>query len=505
MAYEYQRLNTTKLLALAALTLAAISVWVLSPTESSQGYGVWSLLPAAVTISICFVTRNVIIALFLGVLTSGLVSGQLNVLKAFLVPSLGSEGYAQMLIVYLWALGSLLGLWNRNGGARFFAETLARRFVSSRTSAKVFTWFLGLVFHQGGTISTVLTGTTVKPLSDRHGVAHEELAYIVDSTASPIATIIPFNVWPVYVAGLIAIEPLAKAVPNSEAALSLYFAAIPFNFYAIFAVTLTLLFAMGKLPLFNTPMARVVERVTHTGELDAPNAQPMAAKELTGVMPLEGYEPSMMDFLVPIFVLLLFCGIPLLMGNAPMVFEGFGMAVISAFGLSVLRGMSINTALESMIAGIKGVTIGAIVLGFAVTLAKVSEHLGTAAYVVSTTSDALSSYPEIFPSLLLLVCMIVAFSIGSSWGTYAVVFPIALPLALVLSSEPTFMLLCIGAIMGGAVFGDQCSPVSDTTILASLACGADVMDHVKTQLPFALFAAAIAGILYFVIAFYLLL
>jgi len=473
-----------------------MTVWVLRPTPVLEYYGLWSLLPAFVTIVFCFVTRNVIFALFLGVLVGGLVSGQLNLIKAFLIPSLGSENYAQMLLVYLWALGSLLGLWNRNGGARHFAETLAKRFVNSRKSAKVFTWLLGVVFHQGGTISTVLTGTTVKPMSDRHKVAHEELSYIVDSTASPVATILPFNVWPVYVAGLIVIEPLADLVPDQATAISLYFMAIPFNFYAWIAVSMTLLFALGKLPLMKTPMSRVVERVTSTGELDAPNAQPMAASELTEVAVLEGYRSGFLDFLAPIATLLAFCAVPLALGQSPMVFEGFGMAVVVAFVLSVAKGMSLNTAFEAMLSGIKGVTIGAIVLGLAVTLAKVSEHLGTAIYVINATSDFLSHWPYVLPSLLMVVCMSVAFSIGSSWGTYAVVFPIALPLALVLSSDPTFTLLCFGAIVGGAVFGDQCSPISDTTILSALACGADVMDHVRTQLPFALFAAFVSALLY---------
>lgn len=491
-------MKNKNLMVVVLVLIAATLIWLLRPNEPQEHFGLWSLLPALVTIVFCFATRNVIFALLIGVFVGGLVSGQLNLIKAFLIPALGSENYAQMLLVYLWALGSLLGLWNKNGGARHFAETLAKRFVNSRKSAKVFTWFLGVLFHQGGTISTVLTGTTVRPMSDRHKVAHEELSYIVDSTASPVATILPFNVWPVYIAGLIAIEPLANLVPDQAAAIKLYFMAIPFNFYAWIAVSMTLLFALGKLPLLNTPMAKVVKRVKTTGELDAPNSQPMAAAELTDVSPAKGYHPSMIDFLAPISTLLAFCAIPLMLGASPMVFEGFGAAVVVAFTVSVVRGMSLNTAFDAMLSGIKGVTIGALVLGLAVTLAKVSEQLGTAVFVIDATSDFLSLWPYILPSLLLAVCMLVAFSIGSSWGTYAVVFPIALPLAIVLSSDPVFISMCFGAIVGGAVFGDQCSPISDTTILSSLACGADVMDHVRTQLPFALFAAGISAILYLI-------
>jgi len=478
------------------VTLCAVAVWLFRPEDTQGHYGLWSLFPAVLTIITCFLTRNVLLALLFGIFAGGLVSGQLNIIRAFLVPSLGSENYAQMLLVYLWALGSLLGLWNRNGGARYFAESLAKRFVNSRTSAKVFTWVMGIIFHQGGTISTVLTGTTVKPIADKHGVAHEELAYVVDSTASPIATIIPFNVWPVYVAGLITIEPLSAVIANEEAAIKMFLYAIPFNFYALIAVSMTLLFSFGRLPLLGTPMAKVVKRVTTTGELDAVGAQPMAASELTESNLPEGYTASIIDFILPIFVLLGFCIVPWAAGGSPMVFEGFGASVVVAFVSSILRGMEISDAFNAMIQGIKGVTIGALVLGLAVTLATVSSKLGTANFVIESTSSFLMNWPYILPSLLLLICMFVAFSIGSSWGTYAVMFPVALPLALVLSEDPTYLLLCFGAIMGGAVFGDQCSPISDTTILSSLACGTDLMDHVNTQLPLAMIAAGLAAVIY---------
>lgn len=498
-------LDRRRLGGFALLTATLLLIWLFRPQEVSEHYGVWSVLPAFMTIAICFFTRHVILALFIGVLVGGFVSGQLNIIEAFLVPALGTENYAEILLVYLWALGGLLGLWNRNGGARYFAETIARRFVNSRRSAKFFTWILGIVFHQGGTISTVLTGTTVRPVSDKHAVAHEELSYMVDSTASPVATIIPFNVWPIYVAGLITIDSLAGVVSNQQDALALFFQAIPFNFYALIAVSMTLLFAFDRLPLFGTPMAGVVKRVTTTGELDAEGAEPMASKELTESHVAENYTPAMIDFLAPILTLLGFCLVPWLAGGSPMVFEGFGLAVVVAVTVSIGRGMTVTTAFEAFVSGVKGVTVGAIVLGLAVTLGLVSDQLGTAAFVIDLVADWMRSVPFILPAMLTLVCMAIAFSIGSSWGTYAVVFPVALPLALALSDNPTFFLLCFGAVMGGATFGDQCSPISDTTILTSLACGADLMDHVNTQLPLAVIAATIASAAYLVIAFIVLL
>ncbi len=190
--------------------------------EAQGHFDFMSLVPALATLAICFITRNVILALFMGIVLGGLVTTEYNIIKAFLIPSIGSERYAQILLVYLWALGGLLGMWNRNGGAWHFAQYVSQNFVKSRRTAMFIAWHRGVIFHQGGTISTVLTGTTVRPVADRENVAHEELAYVVDSTASPVATIIPFNVWPVYVAGLIAVPSMVEHIPDQQAGIDMF-------------------------------------------------------------------------------------------------------------------------------------------------------------------------------------------------------------------------------------------------------------------------------------------
>jgi Na+/H+ antiporter NhaC len=464
--------------------------------QQQQHYGMLSLVPALATLVICFVTRNVIFALFMGVVLGGLVTGQYNIVQHFLIPSIGTSRFAEILLVYLWALGGLLGIWSRNGGAHHFAQHVSQNYVKSRRSAMFFAWLLGMIFHQGGTISTVLTGTTVRPVADREKVAHEELAYVVDSTASPVATIIPFNVWPVYVAGLIAIPSMSHFIADSDAAIVLFFKAIPFNFYGWIAVTFTLLFALEKLPRIGKKMQAARTRVIETGALDAPNAAPMLARELVTLRVPEGYQPSLLDFFFPILVLLGVCIVPYLMFGTLLIFEAFGLAVISAMLLSIIRGMAVADAFDGLIEGIKGVTVGAIILALAVTLAKVSESLGASAFVIEYSAGFLTTVPFVLPGLLMIICMLVSFSVGSSWGTYAVIFPIALPLVYTISPDALYMVLAFGAIMGGAVFGDQCSPISDTTILSSLACGSDLMDHVYTQLPLALTAAGLSIILY---------
>ena len=169
-----------------------------------------SILPAAVTIALAFATRRVIPALFAGILTGSAVvlwqTGRFDAadpISNFLLPSIGSENFGRILLIYLWSLGGLIGMWEKTGGARHFADWVVRA-VRGPRSALFFTWLMGLVFHQGGTVSTVLVGTTVKPVADCHRVSHEELAYVVDSTASPVATLLAFNAWPLYVAGIVA-------------------------------------------------------------------------------------------------------------------------------------------------------------------------------------------------------------------------------------------------------------------------------------------------------------
>jgi len=241
-------------------------------------------------------------------------------------------------------------------------------------------------------------------------------------------------------------------------------------------------------------------RARDTGELDSPTAEPIVSKELATLNVAPGYTPSLADSFVPIGVLMGFAIIPWLITGSPMIFEAFGLAVVSSIALSIIRGMSVHDAFEGLVDGIKGVTIGAIILGLAVTLAEVSDTLGASSYVIDATAGILTTAPFVLPGILMITCMIVSFSVGSSWGTYAVVFPIALPLAFAISPDPVFVTLAFGAIMGGAVFGDQCSPISDTTILSSLACGSDLMDHVVTQLPIAMAAAGISILIYTVTA-----
>jgi len=445
--------------------------------EQNGHYGFWSVLPPLIAIVLAFWTREVISSLFVGIAIGGFISGKINIVQTFLIPSIGTEDFALILLVYLWSLGGLIGIWTRTGGAQKFATWASRKIVRGRRSAKFFTWMMGLVFHQGGTISTVLTGATVRPVADKHGVAHEELSYMVDSTASPAATIIPFNVWPIYIGGLVV-----GTIPMFETAqdgIAFFFQALPFNFYGIFAILITLLFAWELLPWVpGRKMREAITRARTEGMLDRSEAEPMSSSELTELKVPETYSPGLIDFFGPIGTLLGVAIIPYVytfyyLGSEDpslMIAEAFVLAVLVGMFIALGKGMNLQTVINGFVDGCKGVTIGAIVLALAVSLKSVADAVGTAAYVVEIGGDQIS--PIILPALFLLLCMIIAFSTGTSWGTYAVV------------------------VVGGSVFGDQCSPISDTTILSSLATGCDLMDHVYTQIPLALTAAGIGAVLY---------
>ncbi|MGD2135501.1 MAG: Na+/H+ antiporter NhaC family protein, partial [Gemmatimonadales bacterium] len=466
------------------MVVAAIAVAGRFPQHGDH-YGFWSVLPPAIAIILAFATREVISSLFIGIALGGVISGKLNIVQEYLIPSIGSEAYGLILLVYLWALGGLIGLWTRTGGARTFAEWAGSMMVVGPRSAKFFAWLMGLVFHQGGTISTVLTGTTVRPVCDKHRVSHEELSYIVDSTASPAATLIPFNVWPIYVGGLVVGSvPFLETVSDG---IGFFFTALPFNFYAWFAILFTLLFSLEKMPFLpgrlwgdvplvvGRKMTRAIRRARETGQVNRPGSQPLASDELTVVQVAEGYRPGLIDFFGPMGTLLGVAIVPylytffVLRSDDPtlLIAEAFVLAVLAGLAIAMVKGMQLKTAIGAIVDGCKGVTIGAIVLALAVTLKSVADSVGTAPYIIEVTSEFLT--PVIVPALFLLLCMVIAFSTGTSWGTYAVVFPVAMPLAYSVSPDPFFLTLCFGAVTGGSVFGDQCSPISDTTILSSLA------------------------------------
>ena len=264
----------------------------------ARHWGFWSLLPAAVAIALCLLTKEPFTALLGGIVVGALMLRQYDLTGDVLVPSIATENAAGVLILYLWLLGGLMGLWSRTGAAQAFAELMTQHFVRGPRSAKFVAWCLGVIFFQGGTVSTVLVGTTVKPIADQQKVSHEELSYIVDSTASPIASVIAFNAWPAYVQGLIFVPGVAFLATESDR-LAFFFKSVPLSFYGLFAVFGTLLLTFDKAPLLGKRFRKAIQRARTTGQLDAPDASPLSAKELHASHVPDGYTPPRRRVLPP--------------------------------------------------------------------------------------------------------------------------------------------------------------------------------------------------------------
>jgi len=255
--------------------------------KATQHWGLWSLLPALAAVGLCWLTREPLLSLFGGIVVGALLLARYDLTDAVLVENLATPNAAGILLLYLWLLGGLLGVWSRTGAPQAFADLMTEKFVRGPRTAKLVAWCLGVIFFQGGTVSTVLVGTTVKPLADREGVSHEELAYIVDSTASPIASQLALNAWPGYVQAFIFVAGVPWLATESDR-IWFFFRSVPFCFYAIFAVAFTFLLSIERSPFLGRRMKEAIRRSRETGQLDHPDAEPLAAKELHSCRVPEG-------------------------------------------------------------------------------------------------------------------------------------------------------------------------------------------------------------------------
>jgi Na+/H+ antiporter NhaC len=470
---------------------------VYSKLVVKRHWGVWSLLPVITAIGLCWITREPLFSLFAGIVAGAAILGWYDLTERVLLPSFSTPAAAGVLLLYLWLLGGLLGIWNRTGAAQAFAELMTRRFVRGPKTAKLVAWGLGVVFFQGGSISTVLVGTTVKPIADQENVSHEELSYIVDSTASPIACLLALNAWPGYIQSFLFVAGVPWLATESGR-LKFFFASIPLSFYAIFAVIFTLLLSLGWSPFIGKRMKEAIRRARETGQLDAPGARPLASKELETSHVPEGYQPHVIDFFLPLFTLLGFAVGTFFFFGMPEIRGAFALAMVVAFALAMVRGMELSDLMIGIFEGMKGVIPGCTILLMAIAIGFVSQEVGNAVYIVELMGNQIPFWA--LPVILELLTIVIAFSTGTSWGTYAVVFPLAMPFAWMVATTggmvhpELYMGICFAAVLNGSAAGDQCSPISDTTILSAMCTGCDLMDHVRTQLPQASIAAALAGI-----------
>lgn len=463
--------------------------------ETPVDLGPLSLVPASVAILLAFLTRNTVFSLAVACLAGVLVAGD-NLLgfPRLLVSALGNEDFSWIFLLELF-IGILIAFFQRTGAILNFSSFIERRRMT-RKRVQLIAWFMGMFVYFSDYFSPLFVGSTMRALSDRFKISREKLAYICDSTSAPVSILVPITGWAVLVAGLIVgMGPIEDAAD----AMAAFILSIPFNLYSILAVMMVGLIAAGILPDFG-PMKKAEERALNEGKLTRDDAQPLMADELTGIDPYPGIQTSLFwNFVFPVLLVIGFAvGSVTLTGSArPM--ESFLLASVMAAIVMRIQGIPLAEVTDTAMAGIKGIMPAIIILAFAYALNDLSATLNTADYIISVTESWLT--PKVLPVLAFLITGFVAFSTGTSWGTYAIMIPIAVPLAFSFSANEldTVVYATIAAVSGGGVFGDHCSPLSDTSILASTGAASDHIDHVKTQLPYAAIIGGISILLYLAI------
>jgi len=330
-------------------------------------------------------------------------------------------------------------------------------------------------------------------LSDGYKISREKLAYICDSTSAPVSILVPFTGWAVFVAGLtIGMGPVA----NAGDAMGFFITAIPFNIYPILSVLMVGLIASGMLPDFG-PMKEAERRAQEEGKVVRDGGEPLMADELTGIEPYAGIRTSLFwNFIFPVILVIGFALVSVSLTSSAKPLEAFMLAVFVLAIIMRLQGVPLNEITSTAMLGIKGIMPAVVILAFAYALNDLSAALHTADYIVSITQSWLT--PSILPLLVFIISAVIAFSTGTSWGTYAIMIPISVPLAFNFSGAElsTLVYATLAATAGGGVFGDHCSPLSDTSILASTGAASDHIDHIKTQLPYSIVVGVISMLAY---------
>ncbi len=460
----------------------------------------YSILPPIIAIVLAIWTKQVILSLFAGIWMGFTVMNGFNPLTGFtagvdgLIDVFGEAGDTRV-IIFTLLIGSLIATIEHSGGVRGFVHFLeTRRWVHNRLRAQILAWGTGLVIFVESNITLLVAGSVSRPLFDRYKVSREKLAYLIDATSAPVCVMIPLNAWGAVIIGLIA----SSGVDN---ALEVFIASITYNFYAIVAIILAAVVIWKNLNI--GPMKKAEER-TQNGDILWPGAMPMvdiSAEPVT--QDDDGDIPSAALMVLPIVTMVAMMPIGLYITGDGNLIAGSGsisvlwavMAAIVVLWIMLLGlgASSINDLMRTFMKGAEALLPIATILLFALALGDVAQALGTGIYIAGVVGDAIPG-PLLAP-LIFIASAFIAFSVGSSWGTFAIMIPIAIPIATTLGfSVPLFL----GAAISGAIFGDHASPISDTTVVASMASATDHIDHVRTQLPYALIAAAIAATMFLI-------
>lgn len=466
-------------------------------------YGFWSVVPPLLTIVLALVTKNVFISLLIGIFTSSMVlcggaplTGLNDAFYSF-IHTFESNGNTITLISFL-LIGALIYLIEKSGGVEGFTEVMLKKraLIKTKRGASIFTWLLGIIIFTSGSLSCMVTGSVSRPFNDALKVPHEKSAFIVHATSTPWCVLFPLSGWLAALAGYLT----SGGVPENEA-ISVLLRSIPLNFYCILAVFGTL--AVSLFGINIGPMRKAEERAEKTGALDNPGRGGALTEE---AMSPSKAKPRVLNMLLPMGVLIATILAVLTITGKGNPTQGAGMqsllwgcilAVVTICILCVAQKLfSVDEVINEMFKGMGTMLPVAGILLFGFTMGNLVKDLDTGNYLTSVFMGVLS--PALLPALSFLLCMLLSFATGTSMGTMAIMSVICLPMAI---SMGISIPLVAGAVFGGSIFGDHASPISDTTIMSCATTGCDIIDHVKTQMPYVLIFAAISLVLYVVLGF----
>lgn len=487
----------------------------------------WVLLPPLLSIVLALWLRQVLLALTAGILAGAWIHAG-NPFDAFIfslqeiVVKAVTDEFQGSILLFTAVLGGMVGVMARAGGTHGLVEA-ASRFIHDARSAQFSTAVLGLVVFFDDYANTLLVGNTMRPVTDRMRVSREKLSYLVDSTAAPVATVALLSTWVGYQVGLIG-DGLAAVGRGGESAYAIFVSSVPYASYSWFALALVF-WLVGTRRDFG-PMYAAELRARSTGEVLGPLARPLADDVGSDLQPVDGAPRRAHIALIPVVLVLVTTILGLWWdGRRAILAEGgrVGLAETAlrdifsnadpaaallwavvvgttvAITLAVSeRVVPLSTAMDAFVSGAKAMVPALIILILAWSIGDICEKLRTADVVVDLATGNLSA--RLVPTVAFLIAAFLGFSTGTSWGTMAILMPIVIPLATQLpasaglgeATSAAIFLASVASVLSGSVFGDHCSPISDTTIMSSMASGADHVDHVRTQLPYALAAGSIA-------------
>ena len=465
----------------------------------------WALVPPVVAIGLALITKEVYSSLFVGVLMGGILysgfsfEGTITHIFEDGMISVLSDSYNVGILIFLVILGTMVCLMNRAGGSAAFGQ-FASDHIKNRVGAELATILLGCLIFIDDYFNCLTVGSVMRPVTDKFKVSRAKLAYLIDATAAPICIIAPISSWAAAVTGFV----------EGEDGFSIFVRAIPYNFYAI----LTIMMMIGMV-LLKTEFGSMKfhEKNALKGDLYTTPGRPYDTEKAPEV----SAKGTVLDLLIPIISLIICCMIGMLYTGG--FFSGvdfvtafsqsdasLGLTMGSFFGLvitialyQVRRVLKFSECMACIPEGFKSMVPAIMILSFAWTLKAMTDSLGADVYVATVVASSARSFLKFLPAIIFVVGCFLAFATGTSWGTFGILIPIVV--AVFENSNPNLMIISISACMAGAVCGDHCSPISDTTIMASAGAQCEHVNHVTTQLPYAIVAAVVSFISYIIAGF----